>query len=201
MAAVVLLSVSFTACKKNEDSGSGGGYQITAYVENGISSIATVKALLDGTTLATAKYSNDSFSISLPVPGSQHLEEIEDGFNGCFLDGFYAYDGSGNMLGLILYGKMEGDFMTLGEYVYADSDFEFHGSEDGVTVDVSGKKGWNLFYMISDDPDFETGTLTTQKQSNMLWIFASGSSVASSKLHSAVSMGLKFMKIKQIENK
>lgn len=187
-----LLCVSFFSCEKDE-AGELEGYLVTVSdVENTISGIASVKARLDGSTLATAKYSNGGFTIGLPDPDSKYLEELFDGVDGCMLDGFYAYDSDGDMLGEFLYAKMSAnDVLTMGFFIYIDEDIEFHESDDDFTFNISGEKGWNLLYIITDDPDLETGTFTTVKQNGMMWLFSGESNTLSAKQHSAISHKLR----------
>jgi hypothetical protein len=193
MTAATLLCVLFSSCEKDEDD-KPKGYQITATkVENAPSGIATVKALFDdGVTLATAKYANGGFTIGLPEPSSKYFEELYDGVDACMLDGFYAYDSSGDEIGGLLYAKISSeDMITLGVYVYIDDDMELHESDEDFTINISGKKGWNLLYIISDDPDLETGTITTARQSGMMWIFDSFGEAASSQQRSVVAKQLR----------
>jgi hypothetical protein len=199
VAAVALLCVLFSSCEKDgDDNDETEGYLITAVnVENAASGIAIVKALFDdGVALATAKYANNGFTIGLPNPTPGYLEELYDEVDACMLDGFYAYDSRGDMLGELLYVKVSSDdVMTLGLYVYIDSDMEFRESDEDFTIDISGKKGWNLLYIISDDPDLETGTITTARQSGMMWFFSPLSKAASSQQRSVMAKQLRNLNI------
>jgi hypothetical protein len=193
--AIVWLSASFLSCEKEEDQESETeAYLITAEVENGSSDIATVKSLLDnGTVLATAKYSGQGFTIGLPDPDSKQMEELFDGINACMPDGFYAYDSDGYRIGQFLYAKVSSsNVVTLGMYVYIDTELEVYETDGYITLDISAEKGWNLLYIISDDPDLETGTFTTKKQSGLKWLYSETSTKSSksdkapgSQLHAA----------------
>jgi hypothetical protein len=193
VAVVTLMSISFFSCDKDGDKDDEPkGYLITAEVEGGNSKITSVKALIDGNhVLATAKYSDNKFTIGLPDPSSSYLDEIYDELEGCILEAFYAYDDDDDIIGAIVYGNVSSYEITVGLYLYVTEDVDFYDSEDGVVFDLSLKEGWNLVYGISGDEDFETGTITSKKQSGLRWIFSSETRSTSGQLRSLLSNKLK----------
>jgi hypothetical protein len=199
--AIAALSVGFVSCEKDDKDKEPGGFKVTAEdVEGGSSKIATVKALLDGDELADAAYKNDGFSITLPEPKSRYLEEVLEGFDaeGCTLDGFYAYDDDDDEIGQFLHAKISSsDEMTLAMYIYVDEDLEIDESDRYFTIEIDAKKGWNILYIISDDPDLESGTLTTKKQSGMRWLYVSGTRSASLRAAAGKLQNLLKTKLKQ----
>jgi hypothetical protein len=177
MAAIVLLSVSFVACNKDDDDDNdknSNGYKITAQVVNGNSDVAAVKAILDGDVLAAADFDTLTygFTIFLPDPAEYYLGELgfADG-EGCMLNGFLAYDKRGKAIGQFGYAiAQSSDAGYLGLFVYTTEDFEVTGTEAGVNVNVSCKKGWNIVYSYFNI-DGEIMALTTQRPNGIMWIF------------------------------
>jgi hypothetical protein len=179
--AIVLLSVSFVACEKDdEEKGkNSSGYKITAQVENGNSSVATVKAILDEDVLAEADYdtSEDEFTIFLPDPDEDYLEELEftDDGEGCILDGFSAHNSKGKTIGQFAYGAAQSsELVYLGLFLYTTEDFKMIDTEED--VNISCKEGWNIIYS-SFDSDGEIVALTTKKPSGMIWVFVDDTSL------------------------
>jgi hypothetical protein len=182
MATIMLLSISFVACQgddKEED-----GYKITGQVENGNSNIATVKAIVDGYVLAKTDYSGGGFTIILPVPDKEYLEQINLGetVEACMLDGFYAYNSKNSRLGQLAYAAVPSNKeVDLAVFIYTTKDFEVNGTSDGIDFNVSCKKGWNILYSISYAPDYEIVEFTTQKPSGLRWLFLDDSSSSAPK--------------------
>jgi hypothetical protein len=186
-----LLCLSLASCNKDDqddDDDNPEGYLITATIANGNSDIALVKAQVDDdVVLATAKYSKGGFTISLPNPSSRYLEEFYDNTYACTTD-FYAYDDDDDPLGQLLYAKVSSSgLITLGLYLYIGDDLEMYASDEGITFDLSCTKGWNLLYIISSDPDLETGTLTTNQQSGLEWRLYADSGTYAGTLRSAAN--------------
>ncbi|MDR2679912.1 MAG: hypothetical protein LBC47_03790 [Tannerella sp.] len=180
MAAIVLLSVSFVACNKDDDDKNPNGYKITAQVVNGNSDVAAVKAILDGDVLAGADFDTSTygFTILLPDPDEYYLEELgfADG-EGCVLDGFLAYDKKGKTIGQFGYAVAQSsDAGYLGMFVYTTEDFKVTGTAEGVDVNISGKKGWNIVYGYFDF-DGEIIALTSQRPNGMMWIYIDDTSL------------------------
>jgi hypothetical protein len=181
VAAVLLLGIGFVSCKGDDDEGEKG-YTVAGYVGNGVSSIATVKAMVDGYVLAKADYSNNEFTITLPVPDKEYLEQVNLGetVEACILDGFYAYNSKNSRLGEIVYAAVPSNKeVDLGVFVYAGKDFETSGTAGSVDVNISCKKGWNIIYSISYAPNYETVELTTKKPSGLQWLFLDNSTLSS----------------------
>ena len=144
----------------------------------------------DYVVLATAKYSNDGFTISLPEnPPSNTLKPINDDFgfepedgvkisnmNAKIMQaGLYAKNEYGSNCGSIYLYKEEGDTEFYMYLIYSDSDVNVTGKDLGneETYSLSLKKGWNKMYCIYKElPDGRDDDIyTTTPQSGMKWFF------------------------------
>lgn len=176
---MLMLGFMFAACDKDdkdkdkdEDPPIEDGYLVEAKVSTDGLAVTSVKAVLEsGKVLAKGNYSGKGFTISLPVPNSKDLEEMTDDVQYCMPE-FYAYDKKGNSVGGFLYYKAgTNDVLTFGVYMYFDNDLELHGDGGAFEASISVSKGWNMVYMITDDPNLERGKLTSKKQSGLSWSF------------------------------
>ncbi|MDR0507511.1 MAG: hypothetical protein LBH32_11965 [Dysgonamonadaceae bacterium] len=171
-AAFALVCAQFVSCEKDKKKTDTNYTVIAIEVENSSSSISTVKATVQGVELASAKYSNSGFTVKLPVPDDDLLvDELM-----CTLDGYglSAYNGN-SLSGYIWYYTVnQEEELTIGQYWYFDSNITLNDSEDGLSIDISCKQGWNLLYFTTKD--LQTGTLTSKKISGLRWIYLDESS-------------------------
>jgi hypothetical protein len=102
--------------------------------------------------------------------------EFADG-EGCVLDGFLAYNSKDKAIGQFMYAAVQSSGAGyLGMFVYTTEDFEVNGTEEGINVNISCKKGWNIIYGYFDS-DGETAALTTQRPNGIMWIYIDDSSL------------------------
>jgi len=193
IAGVVICSMS---CKKDskDDGGEGSGFVIEAKnVINGNDDIVTVKAIMetddDLYDLATGKYKNGGFKITLPTPlNNKYLlgveEDLEEGVtvsdpnakiggvsyisgydkNNHEIDLFQCLGVASNGYWYIFYTYVDRDVAITGSYTYEDDELY----ETGV-YDMALKKGWNVTYCMIEMIDYYTCNyiMTTEKPSNI----------------------------------
>jgi hypothetical protein len=206
MVSFILIALCITvafSCKGKDDE-EPEGYKITAEIENGSSSITTVKAMVLNKVLAMASCSNSEFTIYLPVPESKYFGELdlgEDVADACLVEGFYAYNSKGNELGQIAHAAApSANRVILAMYIYTTIGFEAIDTYEGMEFNVSCNEGWNIIYNYVSvyGDDAELTKITSQKPSGMRWLFldeslleaVSGAAV-SEKLRSAISRKLR----------
>ena len=168
---------------------------IATNVINSDSSIETVKAFMDDETswdeevVATGKYENDGFKLTLPKTVSDNFlypigEEFEDDewvtvsdlqakVGGTWL---YAFNKSDKEIGEFYYFGINNRVWVDALYMYADRNFTIKGKYEygkwTEEYDMSFKKGWNIVYAVEE----MHGTkfiLTTQKPADLVmdWVF------------------------------
>jgi len=204
MIAVVAVSLLAAKCGTDpDDPPSDGGTTtfddpsviIAKDVINSNPDIVSVKAVMyneetdEEKVIATGKYENNGFKITLPKTiSNEYLFDADEAFGdeqGIVISDPNAKIGVAWVYAFNDKGKEIGDFYCLGittkyyvdaMYVYADRNFTIKGKiEEGKYVDeydCSFKKGWNILYAI--DGNFEYFfLLSTQKPAdiNMEWIF------------------------------
>jgi hypothetical protein len=199
MAAFICAVTVFTGCSKDEDETSSTT-TISATVESGSSynsSIDTVKAMVEiddvYSAIASVKYSNGGFSLSLPkTVDDQYLEKM----NTDMPDGIKVSDSQAKGCGIELMGyksnKLIGTFQyalsddidegNYGGYLYVDKNVTITGSYSeslwGIDVkmvyDLTLKKGWNLVYMktTASETDYSiTMEISSNAITGLKWFF------------------------------
>lgn len=202
LTAILAISMIFAACKKN-DSGDNTNNNTAQFiieatnVLDAISDIATAKAHFtysdeDFDVLATAKYENGKFQLTLPnTMESRYLHYAADSHN--FYEewvsdieakttligmlGIYAYDKMGDVIGIFYCAGENSSTSCHAYYVYADRKFTITGTEGYEIVNCTFNKGWNIVYCCCINDDDELSTTTTQKPAGitMKWHYEDSS--------------------------
>ena len=184
LVALMALGILFgVSCKK--DPKEEKGFVIEAKnVADGSSEIATVKGRVyigeDEKTIASAKYNNGGFKLTLPYS----VDGITKDLTRLWIDGF---DNSANDIGFFSCSafKMNEYYYSLNyNYVIRDMhytyEYEYVSDYDGFlvksTYDCNYTKGWNIDYtqQVSDEVNkIRTFTTTTNKPAgvNFTWNF------------------------------
>ena len=164
--ALLMVCVILIGCKKdNEDFGDNTFERtITAKVENGNPGISEIRVSIQGEDIASCKYINGGFTITLPKT-LKKCWKVDDVYSEKYYKGvtfsdknakvadffaFDCYDSSGEDMWIsINYSKEEPDLLTYVEYVYADRDVTIICSDENSTNwNLILKKGWNMVYML-----------------------------------------------------
>lgn len=189
--------IGISSCSKDDDEGgSGNPSVIEAKVVDGNEYndwIATVKALIVedearypgggyyfiGYELTSGKYENGGFKLNLPnnVP-SQYLASYGDmDFDSKFVSNTNAKAAT---IWILAYNEQDreiGSFRLAGTtidevatYLYADRNFSIKGNDEEGDVNLSFRKGWNIFYTKETNDSFSA---TTSKPGgiNFKWYF------------------------------
>ena len=206
--AVFVISAALTSCDKNKEDdtdiggggnggGSGNSFTIKAdNIRNSISSIATAYAYVggeeDGKVLASTKYQNDSFSLTLPNSvDNKYLISVADWMDDGFDEGWisnnnakmaivylFAWDNDKEWIGEFWHDAVnDNDTKSVGVYyLYIDREVTLKGekeTENGhiFSIDCSFTKGWNTMYDV--ETTMNNGKWhyekTTQKPTGVAW--------------------------------
>jgi hypothetical protein len=176
-----------------DDQGDTDPKIVALHVYNGSSNIVTAKALIDSYTtgdevvVATCKYENNGFNLTLPKTISdEHLYEIGEfeyetitvsdpkaKVGGIWIEGYNAKD---KYIGEFYYYGASSKYYASSGTLYSDRNFTLKGqfNEYGYIFEYncSFKQGWNILYYVEERFGNKT-TVTTQKPAdvNMNWMF------------------------------
>ena len=160
---IVIMAIAlFFSCKKENDSSGGdtsNPSEINAknVVNNG--GIFSVKALMENyiteedVVIATGKFENNGFKMTLPTPPETCLYEAGAEFGG-YISDLKAKVGFLSVAAFTMKDKKEGALYLLGinsnyyvdaYYMYTDRDFTVKGTYHYTEYNCTFKKGWNIF--------------------------------------------------------
>jgi len=185
--------VLFTSCKKDDEKTSEiNPSEINAknVINNG--NIFSIRALMtnylsedaEDVVIASSKFDDGAFNMSLPTPPEYCLHEIGESFGG-FTSDLKAKIGFLDVAAINMKEKVEGSLYLLGispsyyvdaYYMYSDRNFTIKGKSGSYyyteECNCSFKKGWNILYYIEDSSG-QKDYYTTQKPTgvNLEWVF------------------------------
>jgi hypothetical protein len=180
MIALMAISMTFVACKKDDpdNPGSGGGssYVIEAkdirFADG--AGIANVKGYMTSASLATAKFSNNGFKLS--APKTVQDKYLTDNWEGPVMGELelIATDGQNNEIGQCYkFGGSEGNTYWAGWYYYVKAAY----SDEDITL----KKGWNEIFWICDWNTDQLLEVATKEPAGTFWVFDDGSKKSNQK--------------------